>query len=258
MTYCVAARVADGIVMLSDTRTNAGVDNISRFSKMFTWEAPHDRAIGMMTSGNLSITQGVITRLNKAIEKSAGDSGIETILNAENMYRVAELVGETMHGLQGRYRDSIKAGGAGADATILVAGQRRGGLHRLFMVYSAGNFVEATEDTPYFQIGEHKYGKPILDRVLSLQSPLEEVVKAVCVSMDSTLRSNLSVGMPLDLAVIRRDQFRFNVRARIEIDDPRFLAISRDWGDALRDAFSKLPDIFSAQIGRDASISNGI
>lgn len=246
MTYCVAVRVADGIVMLSDTRTNAGVDNISRFSKMFTWEAPDERAIGMLTSGNLSITQGVITRLNEAIEKSAADPEIETIMNAENMYRVAELVGDAMQRLQDRYRTSIKAEGVGAGATILLGGQRKGGQHRLFMVYSAGNFVEATEDTPYFQIGEHKYGKPILDRVLSIESPLEEVVKAVCVSMDSTLRSNLSVGMPLDLAVIRRGHFDFDVRGRIEVDDPRFLAISRYWGEALRDAFSKLPDIFSA------------
>jgi len=249
MTYCVAVRVADGLVLLSDTRTNAGVDNISRFAKMFTWEAADERAIGMMCSGNLSITQGVMTRLNKAIEKSADDPGIETILNAESIYRVAELVGEAMQGLQDRYRDSIQAEGAGANATILVAGQRKGGQHRLFMVYSAGNFVEATEDTPYFQIGEHKYGKPILDRVLSIESPLEDVVKAVCVSMDSTLRSNLSVGMPLDLAVMRRDSFAFQTRQRIEADDPRFLTISLHWSEALRNAFTTLPDIQAIPAG---------
>jgi putative proteasome-type protease len=243
MTYCVAVRVADGLVLLSDTRTNAGVDNISRFSKMFTWESWEERAIGMMCSGNLSITQGVMTRLNQAIEKSAADPEIETILNAGSMYRVAELVGEAMQGLQDRYRESIQAEGAGADATILVCGQRKGGRHRLFMVYSAGNFVEATEDTPYFQIGEHKYGKPILDRVLTMDTPLDEVVKAVCVSMDSTLRSNLSVGMPLDLAVMRRDSHAFDLHERIEADDPRFLAISQHWGEALRNAFSSLPDI---------------
>lgn len=246
MTYCVAVRVADGLVLLSDTRTNAGVDNVSRYSKMFTWEAADERAIGMMCSGNLSITQGVMTRLNKAIRMSAEDPGVETILNAESMYRVAELVGLAMQGLQDRYRQSIQAEGSGADATILVAGQRKGGQHRLFMIYSAGNFIEATEDTPYFQIGEIKYGKPILDRVLTIESPLPEVVKAVCVSMDSTLRSNLSVGMPLDLAVIRRERFRFDVRERIEADDPRFLAISERWGEALRDAFSTLPAILPA------------
>jgi putative proteasome-type protease len=245
MTYCVAVRIADGMVMLSDTRTNAGIDNISRFSKMFTWEAPGERAIGMMTSGNLSITQGVITRLNKAIEKSSEDPSVDTILNAGSMYRVAELVGEAMQGLQDRYRDSIKAEGSGADAAILLTGQRKGGRHRLFMVYSAGNFIEATEDTPFFQIGEHKYGKPILDRVLSIETPLEEVVKAVCVSMDSTLRSNLSVGMPLDFAVMRRDSYMFDVRQRIEADDPRFMEISRHWGDALRNAFATLPDIMA-------------
>lgn len=243
MTYCVAVRVADGLVLLSDTRTNAGIDNVSRFSKMFTWERAGERAIGMATSGNLSITQGVITRLEQAIERSAEDPHVETILNAASMYRVAELVGEAMQGLQDRYRDSIQAEGAGADATILVCGQRKGGRHRLFMVYSAGNFVEATADTPYFQIGEHKYGKPILDRVVQMETPLDEVAKAVCVSMDSTLRSNLSVGMPLDLAVIRHGTCAFDVHERIEADDPRFVAISRRWGEALRNAFSSLPDI---------------
>ena len=243
MTYCVAVRVADGLVMLSDTRTNAGIDNVSRFSKMFIWEQPGERAIGMMCSGNLSITQGVMTRLKQAIEASATDASVETILNAASLYRVAELVGEAMQGLQDRYRDSIQAGGAGADATILVCGQRKGGRHRLFMVYSAGNFVEATDDTPYFQIGEHKYGKPILDRVVTIRTPLDEVVKAVCVSMDSTLRSNLSVGMPLDLAVMRRDSYAFGVHERIEANDPRFAAISQHWGEALRNAFSSLPDI---------------
>jgi putative proteasome-type protease len=243
MTYCVAVRVADGLVLLSDTRTNAGMDNVSRFSKMFTWESWEERAIGMMCSGNLSITQGVMTRLNQAIEQSAENPEIESILNAGSMYRVAELVGEAMQGLQDRYRNSIQAEGAGADATILVCGQRKGGRHRLFMVYSAGNFVEATEDTPYFQIGEHKYGKPILDRVLTMEMPLDQVVKAACVSMDSTLRSNLSVGMPLDLAVMRRDSQEFELHERIEADDPRFVAISQHWGEALRNAFSSLPDI---------------
>ncbi|WP_374534108.1 peptidase [Phenylobacterium sp.] len=243
MTYCVAVRVSDGLVMLSDTRTNAGVDNISRFSKMFTWEVPGERVLAIMTSGNLSITQGVITRIDKAVERSREDPSVESILNADSLYRAAELVGEAMQGLQDQYRNSIQAGGAGADATVVVAGQRRGGRHRLFMVYSAGNFIEAADDTPYFQLGEHKYGKPILDRVLSIGSPLDQVVKAVCVSMDSTLRSNLTVGMPLHLAVIRRDRYAFDVRRRIEADDPGFDAISQHWGSALRHAFAELPDI---------------
>ncbi|MCW6529076.1 peptidase [Sphingomonas sp. MMSM20] len=245
MTYCVAVRVTDGLVLLSDTRTNAGLDNISRFTKMFTWEVPGERAIGMMCSGNLSITQGVMTRLAKAIERSADDPDIETILNADSIFRIAELVGEAMQAQQDRYRESIQAGGVGADAMILVAGQRKGGRHRLFMVYAAGNFVEATSDTPYFQIGEHKYGKPILDRVVTIDTPLEQVVKAVCVSMDSTLHSNLSVGMPLDLAVLRRDRFAFQVRERIEADDPRFQNISREWGGRLREAFLAMPDLVS-------------
>ena len=243
MTYCMALNVDAGLVMLSDTRTNAGVDNISRFRKMFTWEVPGERAVAMMTAGNLSLTQGVITRINEAIEQAAGGTDVETILNAPSMFRIAQIVGERMREMQERHRETLIEQGTGADATIIVGGQRAGGAHRLFMVYSAGNFIESTEDTPYFQIGEHKYGKPILDRVLTLDTPLPRALKLAYVSMDSTLRSNLSVGMPLDLSVIRSDQMRFSVRRRIEPGDEEFSRISHMWSDALRDAFESLPDI---------------
>ena len=246
MTYCVGLRLSQGLVLLSDTRTNAGIDNVSRFKKMFTWRS-RDRAIAMMTSGNLSITQGVITRLNRAIEEAAADDSIETILSAESMFRVAQLVGERMGEMQDRFRKSLEQRGAAADASIIVAGQRKGGKQRLFLVYSAGNFIEATDDTCYFQIGEHKYGKPILDRVLTPQTPIPEALKAVFVSMDSTLRSNLSVGMPLDLAVIKTDTYAFEVERRIENDDPAFAEISTRWSDALREAFHTLPEFYHAK-----------
>lgn len=243
MTYCVGIRVDEGLVLLSDSRTNAGVDNIARFSKLFLWDSPDDRAVAMMTAGNLSITQGVISRLNKAIERSAADPSIETVLSADSLFRIAELVGTEMAALQSRYRDSIQLQGTAADATILLAGQRKGGLHRLFLIYSAGNFIEATDDTCFFQIGEHKYGKPILDRVVRPDTSLGDAVKAACVSMDSTLRSNLSVGMPLDLAVIGRDELTFRAHHRIEADDAHFQHMSQQWGESLRTAFQGLPDL---------------
>lgn len=243
MTYCMALNVKAGLVMLSDTRTNAGVDNISRFRKMFTWEIPRERAICMMTAGNLSMTQGVVTRIEEDIERAASGEEIETILNAPSMFRVAQIVGEHLRDIQDRHRESLIDQGAGPDATILVAGQRSGGRHRLFMIYAAGNFIESTDDTPYFQVGEHKYGKPILDRVITPDTPLRRCLKAAFVSMDSTLRSNLSVGMPLDLSAIRAGDCRFSIQRRIEPDDEEFSRISRLWSEALRDAFASIPEI---------------
>ena len=242
MTYCVGLKLNEGLVMLSDTRTNAGVDNISRYRKMFTWEVAGERAICLMTAGNLSITQGVITRLEKQIERSATEEG-ETILNAPSIFRVAEIVGEQMRLVQETHREAFGASGLSADATIMVAGQRLGGQPRLFMVYSVGNFIEATDDTPYLQIGEHKYGKPILDRVMRIDLPMADALKAAFVSMDSTLRSNLSVGMPLDLAVIRSGEFRFGVLRRIDAEDPEFTMISNAWSEALRHAFGSIPNV---------------
>ncbi|MEM9370134.1 MAG: peptidase [Pseudomonadota bacterium] len=243
MTYCVAIKLDEGLVLMSDTRTNAGVDNISRFRKMYTWEVPGERALATLSSGNLSITQGVINRLSAAIKRAEAGEDVETILNAPTMFRVAQLVGDTMLDMQDRHRANLIEQGAGADALILVAGQLSTGDHRIFMVYSAGNFIEATEDTPFLQIGEHKYGKPILDRVIAPTTPIAEALKAVFLSMDSTIRSNLSVGMPLDLAVIPEGQYGFSTRRRIEPEDADWQAMSAGWADAIRKGFSELPDV---------------
>lgn len=243
MTYCVAIKLDAGLVLLSDTRTNAGLDNISRYGKMHCWETPGDRAVALLTAGNLSITQGVITRLEKQIEMSAVDPDTETILNADSMFRIVQIVGETMRDVQERNRDGMEAQGTPFASTILVAGQRKGGSLRLFLVYSAGNFIEATRDTPFFQIGEHKYGKPILDRVITPGTALEKAKLAACVSMDSTLRSNLSVGMPLDLAILETDKLKFSERRRIEQDDGDFTALSEAWSKALNSAFHDLPHL---------------
>lgn len=243
MTYCVAVRVDQGLVMLSDTRTNAGMDNIARFRKTFTYSIPGERAISLLCSGNLSITQGMKAVLGRAIKDSLVDPEIETILNCPTMHRVAQIVGDAMRAMQTRYRESIEMGGSGASASVLIAGQRKGGKARLYLVYSAGNFIEATADTPFFQIGEHKYGKPILDRIIRPETTLEDATKAVLVSMDSTLRSNLSVGMPLDLTVIEAETFDFRVRTRIEADNEEFAMISQGWSAALRKGFEDLPNV---------------
>lgn len=242
MTYCLGLKISEGLVFLSDTRTSAGVDNVARYRKMFNWSVKGERAITIVTAGNLSLTQGVITSLNQAIHRGQTED-VESIMNAATMFRVAQLVGDTMREIQDRYGEVLQARGEASGATMIVGGQRRGGRHRLFQVYAAGNFIEATPDTPYFQIGEHKYGKPILDRVLTINTPMKDALKAAMVSMDSTLRSNLSVGMPLDLSVIRGDTLEFKVQRRIEADDPDFAALSERWSRALRESFQTLPDV---------------
>ncbi|MEQ1510311.1 MAG: peptidase [Sphingopyxis sp.] len=242
MTYCVAINVDEGLVMLSDTRTNAGVDNISRFRKMYTWEEPGVRAIALMTAGNLSITQGVLSRIQSAMDRYVLGDDIETIMSCDTMYRAAEIVGAAMRDMMDSHGESISQSGASAGAAIILTGQRKGGRPRIFLIYSAGNFIEATRDTPFLQIGEHKYGKPILDRVIDSNTSLNEAVKAAVVSMDSTMHSNLSVGMPLDLAVLPRDTFQFRTRRRIERGDDQFDAISAAWSESLRHSFAALPD----------------
>ncbi|MEO0361816.1 MAG: peptidase [Pseudomonadota bacterium] len=242
MTYCVGVKLSAGIVMMSDTRTNAGIDNISRFRKAFSWEEPGERVLTVCTAGNLSVTQGVLSAVNGAIRREPTDGG-ETILNAPTLYRVAEIFGQEMVRMQSLHGPQLAAQGVSADASILLGGQRRGGEPRLYLIYSAGNFVEATEDTPFLQIGEHKYGKPILDRVVTPATPLPQALKAVFLSMASTIRSNLSVGAPLDLTVMKSDEMRLSVMRRVEEADEDYVAISDGWSAALLDAVERLPEV---------------
>jgi putative proteasome-type protease len=240
MTYCVGLLLDAGIVMLSDTRTNAGVDNIACYRKMYAFEAPGERVMTLMTSGNLSVTQTAIAKLEHAIADP--EATPETsIMQAETMLGVAEIVGRTLNAVSAAIGERMGRTNHSASALMLVGGQRRGGQMRLFLVYPEGNFIEATEDTPYLQIGEHKYGKPILDRVVTRKTTLEEGRKVVLISMDSTLRSNLSVGMPLDLLTIRRDAFRVERRERIMAGDAEFTTLSEAWSRALREGFAALP-----------------
>jgi putative proteasome-type protease len=239
MTYCVGLLLDQGMVLLSDTRTNAGLDNISTYRKMFTFEDPGERVVVIMTAGSLSVTQTTIARLREAIEDTDA-SGETSIMLAPTMLKVAEIVGATLAAVRLEVDEKLSAMNQGASASMIVAGQRRGGAMRLFLIYPEGNFIEATEDTPFLQIGEHKYGKPILDRVVKPATSLADAQKAVLLSMDSTLRSNLSVGMPLDLAVIARDACRVTEARRIEAGDPGFRAMSEAWSRALRDGFTQI------------------
>ena len=240
MTYCVGLRLDEGLVLLSDTRTNAGLDNISTYKKMFTFAEPGERVITILTAGSLSVTQTAMLQLEEAIEDE--DATEETsILKAKTMLNVAEIVGNVLAEVSADVSSKLKRMSQNsASASLILAGQRKGGIMRLFLIYPEGNFIEATVDTPFLQIGEHKYGKPILDRVVETGTSLEDGQKAVLLSMDSTLRSNLSVGMPLDLMVIRRDALEVSETRRIEPMDESFMAMSAAWSGALRDAFTQI------------------
>ncbi|NJM83396.1 MAG: proteasome-type protease [Tabrizicola sp.] len=238
MTYCVGLLLNQGIVLLSDTRTNAGLDNISTYRKMFTFENPGERVIVIMTAGSLSVSQTTIARLREAMEEP--EATPETsIMQAPTMLKVADIVGDMLCRVRAEVDEKISTM-QGAVASMIVAGQRKDGAMRLFLIYPEGNYIEATEDTPFLQIGEHKYGKPILDRVVRPSTSLEDAQKAVLLSMDSTLRSNLSVGMPLDLAVIEKDACRVTHARRIEAGDEGFRAMSDAWSTALRDGFAHI------------------
>jgi putative proteasome-type protease len=242
MTYCVGLLLQDGMVLLSDTRTNAGLDNISTYRKMFVFENQGERVIAIMTAGSLSITQTTIAHLRDAIDDPDADAAT-SILLAPTMLKVAEIVGNTLATVRSTVEEKLSAMNQGASASMIVAGQRRNGTMRMFLIYPEGNFIEATEDTPFLQIGEHKYGKPILDRVVKRTTSLADAQKAVLLSMDSTLRSNLSVGMPLDLCVIERDACKVGYRRRIEAGDKGFGAMSEAWSNALRDGFTRITDL---------------
>jgi putative proteasome-type protease len=238
MTYCVGLDLADGLVLLSDTRTNAGVDNISVFSKMHVWEAPGERVLALLTAGNLAVIQSVVNLLNEGIEL---DDASHTPLTVPSMFRAAQLVGEAVRRVWRTDAGAMEAQSVKFDVSFLLGGQVKGRKTRLFQIYAAGNFIEATPDTPFLQIGEHKYGKPILDRATTYDTDLYDGVKLVLVSMDSTLRSNLTVGLPIDLLVYRRDALRVELRRRITEEDEYFRMIRERWSAALRETYRAIP-----------------
>jgi putative proteasome-type protease len=238
MTYGVALRLDAGMIFASDSRTNAGVDHVSTFSKMRVFERKDDRVIVVLSSGNLAMTQGVVNIL----DRHAHDEGRETIWKVESMYDATELVGSALREMVRRDGPFLSQANIDAHANLLVGGQIKGEAPRLFHIYGQGNFIEATDDTPYFQLGESKYGKPILDRVISMATPQKEAAKCVLISFDSTMKSNISVGLPIDLLWYPRDSMRVGMQHRIREGDPYFTMLRSRWGGGLRRVFSELPD----------------
>jgi putative proteasome-type protease len=238
MTYCVALRMDRGLVFMSDTRTNAGVDNVSVFRKMHSWSVA-DRFVTLLSAGNLATTQAVVSLLDER-SKAMGER-TSSVLAEPSMFQVARLVGETL-------REVIEANApvghkadAAFNATLILGGQVGEGAPRLFLVYPEGNFIEASDDTPFLQIGETKYGRPILVRAFDPSMRFEDAIKLLLVSFDSTIKANLSVGLPIDYMVYETGRFAPSHQGRIGADDPYFQTISSGWGDALRAAFDSLP-----------------
>jgi len=238
MTYCVGMVLNEGLVFASDSRTNAGVDHVSTFCKMTVMESPGEGVIVMLNSGNLATTQQVVSR----IKQHATDSG-QPLTSHSSMFGVAELLGRELRKTIATTRnESLEQSDVDFSATFLVGGQLQGEAPRLFMVYPQGNFIESTADTPFFQIGESKYGKPILDRVIQPAISMSQAIKCALVSFDSTIKSNLSVGLPIDLAMVKSGDLRVTKRHRIDADDAYFRDLRSGWSQGLRQVFGQLPD----------------
>jgi putative proteasome-type protease len=245
MTYCVGLRLNRGLVFMSDTRTNSGVDNISSFRKMFSFVTPGERVIVILTAGNLATTQALISLLEERTKAPAERS--PSILKQPTMFQVARLVGDTLREIIGGHAQNGQRADSAFDASVILGGQIAGSEPRLFLIYPEGNFIEASDETPFFQIGETKYGRPIIVRAHDPDMSFAAAVKLLLVSFDSTIKANLSVGLPLDVQVMPADQFKLPGRIRITADDPNYLAVSSGWGEALKTALTDLPDFVFAE-----------
>jgi putative proteasome-type protease len=240
MTYCVGLLVRDGLVLISDTRTNAGIDNIACYRKLHVFETPGERTLAIATSGNLSISQAVLGLLTEGFANpETGET--ETLAKATSMFHAAQMVGQAVREVYRIDGPSLEQHNSNFDIALLLGGQIKGRRLRLFMIYSAGNFIEATSDTPYLQIGEHKYGKPVLDRAVTYDTDLYDALKIGLISMDSTMRSNLGVGLPIDTLVLRRDTLRPELSHRIDAEDAYFTDLRHRWSEALRAAHLGIP-----------------
>ena len=240
MTYCAALKMDRNLIFMSDTRTNAGVDNISKFPKMFTWSVPGERVITLMTAGNLATTQAVGSLLDE--RSKVPEERNPTLLKVPTMFQAARLIADTLKEVVDEHADEGQDAEDAFRATLIMGGQIKGIEPRLFLIYPEGNFIEASAETPFFQIGETKYGRPIILRAFDPAMSVEEALRLLCVSFDSTLRANLSVGMPLDAHVYETDTLQTGTKFRIEEGDPAFTALSDGWSDALKEALNGLPE----------------
>lgn len=239
MTYCVGMMLDRGLVFMSDTRTNAGLDNISTFRKMKIFENPGDRVLTLMSAGNLATTQAVISLLEERTK--APDERDPSLMAAPSMFQAARLVADVLREVIESHADTGQKADSAFNATMMLGGQIYGGPPRMFLIYPEGNFIETGEDTPFFQIGEIKYGRPILVRAYRPDMSFEKALRLLLVSFDSTLKANLTVGAPFDYHVYETDSLKAGKTGRIELDDPYFQTVSRDWGAALTDALDRLP-----------------
>src|ERR1700752_1823028 len=240
MTYCCGILVRDGLVMIADTRTNAGLDNVSTFRKLHIFSKPGERIMAIASAANLAISQSVLSTLTEGLEDS--DSGeIETLMNAPTMFQAAQRIGKAIRAVHATEGTALQSEDINFDVSFLFGGQIKGARMRLFMVYPAGNFIECTTDTPYLQIGEHKYGKPVLARAMHYDVELYEALKTSLISMDSTMRSNLGVGLPIDVLVVRADSCEADLNNRIEAGEPYFHDLRSRWSAALRAAHQNIP-----------------
>ena len=239
MTYCVGMLLNDGLVMVSDSRTNAGVDNVAIYRKMHVWEKKGDRVIVLMTAGNLSVSQSIVTLLNEGVPGTAKRA---TMNSVQRMSDAARLVRRAIREVEASDREALEAHDASFQVEVILGGQIRSGALRLYMFYAAGNFIEAQPETPYVQIGELICGKPILDRVVLFETPLERAAKCALVSMDSTIKSNLSVGPPIDVLMYQRNTLQVQTHHVMADDDTYWTTIREQWSEILRDGFRQLPD----------------
>jgi putative proteasome-type protease len=240
VTYCAGLLVQDGLVMIADTRTNAGLDDISTFRKLHVFSWPGERTFALATAGNLSITQSVVSLLHEGLHNpETGET--ETLLGVSSMFRAAQFVGRAIRAVREMDGEALSEAGVKFDISMLFGGQIKGQPMRLFMIYGAGNFIECGMDAPFLQIGEHKYGKPILDRAVTFRTHLYDALKVGLISMDSTMRSNLGVGLPIDLIVMRRDADEPELNRRIEAGEPYFHDLRERWSAALRAAHTAIP-----------------
>src|SRR5580658_4931144 len=238
MTYCVGVLLNDGMVFSSDSRTHAGVDNFASFCKMTVFERAGERVYVLLSSGNLAGTQAIISLL-----KQRGDGEPPNLWSARTMFDMAGIVSDAMRDIERRDKPHLAKSDVAFNASFILGGQIKGEPMRLFRIYAEGNFIEAGVDTPFFQTGETKYGKPILDRVVTAETSLSDASKCVLVSFDSTMRSNLSVGMPIDLVCYQRDTLEVRMRRRFDQGDPYFSALSREWSEGVRTVFRQLPEL---------------
>jgi len=240
MTYCTGILVKEGLVMIADTRTNAGIDNVSTFRKLNVIEHPGERVIATASAGNLSLSQSVMGLVGEGL-KNPNTGRVERLDTVPNMFRAAQLIGLALRQIRRELGDALEEAGVPFDVSFLLGGQIKGYPPRLYMIYAASNFIECGTDDPFLQIGEHKYGKPILDRAITYDIDLYDALKIGLISVDSTMRSNLGVGLPIDVTVIRRDGLQCELMTRIEADDAYFQALRTSWSEALREAHNNIP-----------------